>query len=183
MRARAAVATVLAAFTVGCSTTGTGRGVSASPVDPGTPTASASASPSVDATPAADGSLETGAASVSVSGDVTAQVGLPTLFEPDVWSTPPGPMDLGWTEPGGQELRLTGTSFSSRLVTASDRTLSLTLDGPDGPVEFSSSDGGCSITITPALPDNVGGLFTCASLTDVTGSVTIQVQGSFSATG
>lgn len=92
-------------------------------------------------------------------------------------------MDLGWTEPGGQALRLTGTSFSSRVVTASDRILSLTLDGPEGPVEFSSSDGGCSITITPALPDNVGGLFTCASLTDVTGAFTIQVQGTFSATG
>jgi hypothetical protein len=183
MRATVAVAATLAAFAVGCTATGVGHGESVSPVPTVTSSPTVSASPSAVATPTADGPLQTGAAAVSVSGGLTAQIGLPTLSQPDVWSAPPGPMDLQWTEPGGEALHLSGTSFASRAATSADRVLALTVDGPDGPVEFTSSAGECTITITPALPDNLGGLFTCASLTDATGGLTVQVQGTFSATG
>jgi len=183
MRATVAVGAVLAALATGCTTTGTGHGESVSPTTPASPAPTTSPSPTVDASPTPDGPLETGAASLTLTGDLSAQVGLPSLTEPDVWSTPPGPMELQWNEPGGQLLRLSGTAFASLAATSEEVVLELVVDGPDGPVEFMSADGGCSITITPALPDNMGGVFTCASLTDVTGSFTVEARGTFSATG
>jgi hypothetical protein len=50
-------------------------------------------------------------------------------------------------------------------------------------VEFSSSAGECSVTITPALPDEMGGVFTCTLLTDVQGALTVDARGAFSASG
>lgn len=167
-----------------CSTTGIGHGVtpSVSPIV-GTP---APATP-VDGTPSPtvtdDGPLQTGSASVSTTGGLALQVGFSTLVEPDAWSVPPAPMDVAWQDPGGQTLRISGSSFSSRAATSSDRVLSFTVDGPDGPLEFSSQTGECSITISPALPTTMGGVFTCSGLTDTTGAVTVSAQGSFSASG
>ncbi|HET8766967.1 MAG TPA: hypothetical protein VFM86_06530 [Pedococcus sp.] len=182
MRGTVAVGAVLAALAVGCTTTGTGHGESVSPPAPATPTSTGSPSPTATPSSAPDGPLETGGAAVTLSGDLTAQVALPTLAEPDVWSSPPGPMALTWDEPGGQSLTLSGASFTSRASTSGDRVLSFVVDGPEGPVGFSSSGGECVITITPALPDNMGGVFTCASLTDTTGTVTVEARGNFAAT-
>lgn len=181
MRGRTAIGAICAALAVGCTTTGIGRGGSVPP--PSTPAPTVSPSPTASPSPAPDGPLETGAAAVSLTGDLTVQVGLNSLTEPDVWSAPPGSMDLQWDEPGGQFLRLSGSSFASRAATSADHVLGLVVDGPSGPVEFTSAGGECSITITPALPDNVGGVFTCASLTDVTGAFTVEARGTFSATG
>ena len=178
-----AVATVLATFVVGCSTSGIGRGESVPPMDTTTPLPSGSPSPTVTATPAADGPLEGGAASVTLTGEITTAVGLAQLIEPDVWSSPPGPMDLQWSDPGGASLRLSGTSFASLSATSNDHVLSLIVNGPGGQVEFTSSAGECSVTISPALPDNMGGVFNCASLTDATGDFTVVAQGTFSASG
>jgi hypothetical protein len=50
-------------------------------------------------------------------------------------------------------------------------------------VVFSSTSGECSVTITPALPTNMGGVFTCTLLTDVEGLTTVDARGVFSATG
>jgi hypothetical protein len=91
-------------------------------------------------------------------------------------------MDIAWTG-DGRELRLSGTSFVSLAPTSADHVLSFTLPGPDGPLEFSSTDGGCSVTITPALPDNVGGVFACGSITDATGGTTVDARGTFAASG
>lgn len=92
-------------------------------------------------------------------------------------------MDITWQGTSGQQLRLSGTSFLSRAATSADRALSFTVAGPDGSVEFSSTTGECSVTITPALPDNMGGIFTCTSLTDVEGVTTVDARGTFVATG
>jgi hypothetical protein len=92
-------------------------------------------------------------------------------------------MDITWQDSSGQELHLTGTAFVSRAETSADHVLSFTVDGPDGPVAFSSTAGECTITITPALPDNMGGLFTCTLLTDVEGVTTVDARGIFAATG
>lgn len=183
MRGAAAVGAVLAALAGGCTATGTGHGASPSPEAPATPATTETSSPTVTASPAPDGPLETGAASVTLSGDLSTQVGLPTLTQPDVWSPPPGSMDLTWDEPGGQSLTLSGTAFASRSTTSSDRILGFVVDGPGGPVGFSSSRGECSVTITPALPDNMGGVFSCASLTDASGAFTVEARGTFAATG
>ena len=181
MRGTMAIGAICAALAVGCTTTGIGRGESVPP--PSTPAPTASPSPTDSPSPAPDGPLETGAAAATFTGDLTLQVGFNSLTEPDVWSAPPGSMDLQWDEPGGQFLRLSGSSFASRAATSADHVLGLVVDGPSGPVEFTSAGGECSITITPALPDNVGGVFTCASLTDVTGAFTVEARGTFSATG
>ena len=92
-------------------------------------------------------------------------------------------MDLTWEGGRGHELGLAGTSFLSRAETAADRALTFTVVGPDGPVEFTSLAGECSVTITPALPDNMGGVFTCTALVDVGGVTTVDARGIFSASG
>ena len=80
-------------------------------------------------------------------------------------------------------MRLSGTSFVSLAATSANTVLSFTVQGPDGPVEFTSTAGECSVTITPALPDNMGGVFTCTLLTDVGGARTVDARGAFSASG
>jgi hypothetical protein len=92
-------------------------------------------------------------------------------------------MNITWQGTSGQQLRLSGTSFVSRAETSADRALSFTVVGPNGLVEFSSTTGECSVTITPALPDNMGGVFTCTLLTDVEGVTTVDARGTFVATG
>jgi hypothetical protein len=91
-------------------------------------------------------------------------------------------MDITWNGPSAQQLRLSGVSFVSRATTSPDRELSFTVTGPDGPVVFSSTAGECAVTITPALPNNMGGVFTCTLLTDVEGVTTVDARGVFSAT-
>jgi hypothetical protein len=182
MRGTWAVGAILAAATAACTATGTGHGVSISPPAPdASPIPPPSASPSVSPSP--DGPLETGGASIAISGDLTLQVSFPILTEPDVWGPPPAPMDLTWNEPVGQSLSLSGTSFVSRAATNEEHVLAFVVDGPGGRIEFTSSTGECSVTITPALPDNMGGVFTCTALTDATGGFTVDARGTFSATG
>ena len=182
MRATRLAGPILLALAA-CSTSGVGHGLTPSVSPVGTTPPPATPVPTPTPTVADDGPLENGSASVATSGELALQVGFPTLVEPDVWSVPPGPMDLSWQDPGGQTLRISGTSFASRAATSGDRVLTFTVDGPDGPLEFSSQTGECSITISPALPTTMGGVFTCSGLTDTTGAVTVSAQGSFAASG
>jgi hypothetical protein len=182
MRATWAKATVLAALTAACSSTGVGHGVSVSP-----PAPSLSASPTDSPTPsAADGPespLTTGVANLTVTGDLTQNLVFRTVEAPAVWAPPPAPMDITWSGGNGREFRLFGTSFVSRVETSADQGIALVLQGPDGVVEFNSTAGECDVTITPALPDNMGGLFTCTAFEDLDRAVTIDVRGTFTATG
>lgn len=181
MRRTWAVGAVLAAL-VGCSVTGTGHGVSISPSPPPAVSPSATpASPTETPSPGPAGPLEVGGATLVLTGELTLNVSLPTLAEPDVWSTPPAPMDLTWSEPGGQSLTLSGTSFVSRASTSSDHVLSFVVEQADATIEFTSAAGECTVTITPALPDNVGGLFRCTGLTDGSGAFTVDATGTFTA--
>jgi hypothetical protein len=173
---------VLAGVATACGTTGTGHGVSASPsVVVTSPDASPTESPAPTVVP--DGPLESGGATISTTGELTVQASLSTLVEPEVWGPPPAPMNLTWDDPTGQSLSLSGTSFASRATTGEDRILSFVVAGPDGPTQFTSSDGRCSITITPALPESMGGVFTCTAITDADGNLTVNASGTFSATG
>lgn len=182
MRATWAKATVLAALTAACSTTGVGHGVSISPPPPQSPIPEPSATPSVSPGPASP--LTTGTASISMAGDVRiVDRAFPTLVTPAVWAPPPAPMDITWSTGNGQTLRLFGTSFVSRVDTSPAQGLSFTIQSPDGLLEFTSTAGECSITITPALPDNMAGVFTCTAFVDTNGSTTVDVRGTFSATG
>jgi hypothetical protein len=182
MRRTCAIGAILGALTSACSTTGVGHGASISPPPPAAVSPSATVSPSPTGSPGPASPLTSGAASVALSGDLTTSVSLAPLAEPAVWAPPPAPMDLTWGT-GAEQMRLAGTSFVSRAQTGPERTLSFTVRGSDGAVEFVSSGGECSITITPALPDNMGGLFTCTALTDAEGTVTVDARGVFSASG
>lgn len=178
----ALVGAVLVALSAACTETGFGHGPSVSP-PPRDDTPAPTVSPAPSGSPEPPGVLVNGVASIRLSGDLTVTVLLPTLDGGAVWSPPPAEMSLTWTGPRGQSLDLTGTSFLSRQETSGDRSLTFTVDGASGPVEFSSTAGECTVTITPALPDNMGGIFTCTALTDVDGATTVDARGAFSATG
>jgi hypothetical protein len=179
---RAMRVAAIAAFATACTVTGNVE-PTISPPPPadidGSPTATPS--PTVSGPPAPESPLSTGIATLVLSGDLTQTVTLPNLATA-VWAPPPAAMDLVWNG-GGRELRLSGMSFVSLAETSAEHALSFTIPGPDGPLEFSSTDGGCSVTITPALPDNVGGVFACAAITDAGGGTTVDARGTFSASG
>lgn len=181
-RVLGALLTVLMAA---CTTTGIGHGpsdtVSPPPPngDPPTPTVS----PTPSGSPGPESPLVVGGATVTLSGDVTMTIGLSSIETPAVWAPPPAPMDIIWSGGAVQQLRLSGTSFVSLAPTSADMALSFAVQGPDGPIEFSSTAGECSVTITPALADNMGGVFSCTFLTDVGGTVTVDARGTFTASG
>jgi hypothetical protein len=180
-RAWVAVAT-FAAIATACTVRGEVEPSISPPVPGGVASPSATPTPAETGSPAPASPLSTGVATLALSGDLTQTVTLPNLATPAVWAPPPAPMDIAWTG-GGREFRLSGTSFVSLAVTSADHVLSFTMLGPDGPLEFSSADGGCSITITPALPDNVGGVFVCDAITDAGGGTTVDARGTFAASG
>ena len=165
-----------------CTTTGVGHGVSVSPPPPDDASPSPTLSPTPSVSPGPESALETGTATLTLSGDLTMTVPFASIATPAVWAPPPAPMDIAWIGPSTEELRLSGTSFVSRAATSPDRELSFTVTGSGGPVVFSSIAGECTVTITPALPTTMGGLFNCTLLTDVEGAVTVDARGVFSAT-
>ena len=176
------VGTLLAVLTAACSATGVGHGPSVSP-PPSDGSPSPTLSPSPTGSPGPASILNAGTATVTLSGELTMTVPFASIVVPAVWAPPPAPMDITWQGSATQELRLSGTSFVSRAASGPDHLLAFTVTGPDGPVAFSSTAGECTVTITPALPDNMGGLFTCTLLTDVEGTTTVDARGVFSATG
>jgi hypothetical protein len=173
---------LLVVLAAACTTTGIGHGPSVSPPPPDD-SPSPSASPSATGSPGPGSGLDTGLATVNVSGDLLLDGRFTRVATPSVWAPPPAPMDITWQGDSSQQLRLSGTSFLSRTETSADRALSFTVVGANGPVEFSSTAGECIVTITPALPDNMGGIFTCTLLTDVEGVTTVDARGTFVATG
>ena len=169
---------------ISCSATGTGHGPSPSisPPSIGDASASVTPSPSPSGSPGPESPLAIGGATLTLTGDLAMNVGLPTIVTPAVWAPPPAPMDITWS--GGQNLvHLSGTSFVSLAETSPVTVLSFSVQGPEGLVEFTSSAGECSITITPALPDNMAGVFTCTLLTDAAGALTVDARGTFTASG
>ncbi len=169
---------------ISCSATGTGHGPSPSISPPSTGDGSVSATPSASpsGSPGPESPLAVGSATLTLTGDLALNVSLPAIQTPAVWAPPPAPMDITWAG-GPSVVHLSGTSFVSLAETSALTVLSFSVQGPNGPVEFTSSAGECSITITPALPDNMGGVFTCTLLTDAAGAVTVDARGAFSASG
>jgi hypothetical protein len=175
------VGALLAVLTAACSATGVGHGPSISP-PPSDDSPSPIVSPTPTSSPGPASALVAGSATLSLSGELSMDVPFASIALPAVWASPPAPMDVTWQGPTTQVLRLSGTSFVSRAETGPDHALSFTVPGPDGPAVFSSTAGECSVTITPALPDNMGGVFTCTLLSDAEGVTTVDARGVFSAT-
>jgi hypothetical protein len=166
-----------------CSETGVGHGnFTVSPPPAPSESVSPSPAPSESASPGPASPLSAGVATLILSGGLSSTVPMNQLVLPAVWAPPPGSMDLIWRGSGPAELRLTGAAFVSQARTSADRTLGFTVGTPDGPLVFTSANGECSVTITPALPDNVGGVFSCSALTDGGGVTTVAARGVFSAT-
>lgn len=133
--------------------------------------------------PGVTGAVNTGTASVSTTGVLTTQVTYTTLASPAIWAVPPGGMALNWTATRNQALGISGASFTAQQPTAPERLLQFSVQGPDGLVLFQSSAGECLVTITPALPNQMGGTFLCTNIQSEDGSITVNAQGSFSAAG
>jgi hypothetical protein len=156
------------------------------PVPSVTASAAAPTGPSVvspTSTPAGAGSVTLGQASLSLSGGINAAVSFGRLATPAEWMPPPGAIALSWNGPGEQVLSLAGTSFTSQIATDAEHSLSFTVNVDGAPVSFSSTAGECSVTISPALPTQMGGTFLCTNLSSVDDVVSVNAQGSFSATG
>jgi hypothetical protein len=152
------------------------------PVETGTPVEVVETpTPTVD--PEAASGFTVGSATVTVTGAVNLSESYPSLGLPALWALPPGDFAMTWRGPQ-RELTLGGASFTAQQPTASDRVLTFTMRGPDGPLAFSSDDGGCLVTISPALPDRMGGTFLCTAITGDAGdggTVTVSAQGTFTA--
>jgi len=129
------------------------------------------------------GSVAAGQASLSLSGGINAAVSFGRLVTPAEWTPPPGTISLSWSGPGAQVLGLEGASFTSQVTTDAEHTLSFTVNVDGVPVAFSSTAGECTVTISPALPTQMGGTFLCTNLSSVDDAVSVNAQGSFSATG
>jgi hypothetical protein len=174
---------LLVVLGTGCGATGVGHGPSVSPAPPDGLSPTPTTTPSVSVSPGPESPLRDGIATLTLTGELTMSVIFSSIATPAVWAPPPAPMDITWVGTAAQQLRLSGQSFVSLAQTAEDKALSFTVTGPDGPVAFSSTGGECNVTITPALPDNLGGVFICTSLVDVEGTTTVDARGTFSASG
>ncbi len=140
-----------------------------------------SVTPSVD--PEAETGFAAGTAAVTITGAVTVSETYPNLGLPALWVPPPGDLAMTWRGPE-REMTLGGVSFTAQQPTSPERVLTFTVRGADGPLGFVSDGGECLVTISPALPDEMGGSFLCTSIDGVAddgSTVTVTAQGTFSA--
>ncbi len=151
--------------------------------DTGSPVATTSPSGATPPASPGNGSVSVGQATLSLSGGIVTQVTFGRLATGAVWSAPPGEIALTWEAPVDQFLRLEGPSFTSQIATDATHVLSFTVNVDDVPIAFRSAAGECSVTISPALPTQMGGTFLCTNLPSTDGGTTVNGQGSFSATG
>ena len=152
------------------------------PTETGTPIEIAD-QPTATVDPEAASGFTIGSAAVTITGAMNLSESYPNLGLPALWVPPPGDFAMTWRGPQ-RELTLGGTSFTAQQSTAPERVLAFTMRGPDGPLSFTSDDGSCLVTISPALPDRMGGTFLCAAISGDAGdgaSVTVTAQGTFTA--
>jgi hypothetical protein len=67
--------------------------------------------------------------------------------------------------------------------TSSGLRLTFFVHFASGTASFSSTDGGCQVTVTQAEATAFGGTFSCPGIADVNGTLVVNTQGSFTATG
>lgn len=76
-----------------------------------------------------------------------------------------------------------GTSFVGTRPTSADLRLTFFVHSASGTASFSSTDGGCQVTVAQAEATAFVGSFSCAGITDVNGALVVNAQGSFVAAG
>ena len=131
--------------------------------------------------PGATGSVTQGNASLTVSGGLqTSQPTLP-LASPVVYAPAPGSFTLAWST-AGAGFALGGPTFVGTQVTSASLRLSFSIRSASGTASFSSTDGGCDVTVTTAETDSFSGTFSCLGVTDTSGATTVDATGTFNAT-
>ncbi len=133
--------------------------------------------------PGITGAVTDGTATMSVTGSTTASVSFATLVTPALWSPPPGSMALRWGGPNGQSFGMGGSSFAGQQPTSSALSLSFVIRIDNSKVEFRSTAGECLITITLADVSSLAGQFQCTGVKNGEGTIVVNAQGSFSASG
>lgn len=130
--------------------------------------------------PGITGSVNVGNASIAVSGGLqTSQPALP-LASPAVYSPPPGAFALAWTT-AAAGFALGGTAFVGSAPTSAALRLTFFVHSASGTASFASDDGGCDVTVTTAEATAFDGTFSCTNVTDASGTVVVNAQGTFSA--
>jgi hypothetical protein len=145
-------------------------------------TINGSGGPVPTTSPGITGSVTTGNAIMAVSGALqTTQPTLP-LSSPAVYAPPPGAFALSWAA-GAAGFALGGTSFVGTHPTSGDLRLTFFVHSASGTATFSSTDGGCQVTVAQAEATAFVGTFSCTGVADVNGALVVDAQGSFAATG
>jgi hypothetical protein len=120
-----------------------------------------------------------GEASLVVTGGLqTSQSAIP-LISPAVYTPPPGGFALSWQSVGAG-FALAGKTFVGTRQTSDVMRLSFYVHASSATYRFSSIDGGCSVTVS-APPDatTFSGTYTCGSVVDDSGAITVTAQGTF----
>jgi hypothetical protein len=145
-------------------------------------TINGSGGPVPTTSPGITGSVTSGNATLAVSGALqTTQPTLP-LSSPAVYAPPPGAFALSWAA-AAAGFALGGSSSVGTHPTSADLRLTFFVHSASGTASFSSTDGGCQVTVTQAEATAFAGTFSCAGIADVNGTVVVDAQGSFTATG
>lgn len=145
-------------------------------------TINGSGGPVPTTSPGITGSVTTGNATIAVSGALqTSQPTLP-LSSPAIYAPPPGAFALNWSS-AAAGFALGGTSFVGTHPTSADLRLTFFVHSASGTASFSSIDGGCQVTVAQAEATALVGTFSCAGIADVNGTLVVDAQGSFAATG
>ncbi|MEP6759257.1 MAG: hypothetical protein ABJB55_08680 [Actinomycetota bacterium] len=145
-------------------------------------TINGSGGPVPTTSPGITGSVTTGNAIMAISGALqTTQPTLP-LSSPAVYAPPPGAFALNWAS-AAAGFALGGTSFVGTHPTSADLRLTLFVHSASGTTSYSSTDGGCQVTVTQAEASAFSGTFSCSGIADVNGAHVVDAQGSFAAAG
>jgi hypothetical protein len=104
------------------------------------------------------------------------------LTGPTIYAPPPGPFALGW-DTDSATLAMSGTSFLGNHPTSATLLLTFSIGSGSDATSFASEDGGCDVIVTTAEPSVFEGTFSCASITDEDGSIVVNAQGTFTASG
>ena len=132
--------------------------------------------------PGITGSVTTGNATLAVSGSLqTTQPTLP-LSSPAIYAPPPRAFALSWAG-AAAGFALGGTSFVGTRPTSADLRLTFFVHFASGTASFSSTDGRCHVTVAQAEATAFVGTFSCTSVADANGTLVVDAQGSFAATG
>lgn len=141
-----------------------------------------SSTPTID--PEAESGFASGSATVTLTGELNVSETYPALGLPALWVPPPAEFAMTWIASGDNALSIGGESFTAQQPTSASRVLAFSVAGTDGPVQFRSENGECLVTISPALPDRMGGTFLCTAVTGAAAdgsTVTAAAQGTFTA--